>query len=140
MKGQLYLCVILVLCFCLCNGQEQEKKKKRGKRQPIKIKPGAMLQALTINYPLSMFNVDATAKNWRDKAVFDKDLKRLSDSDKPYTDIARAQDLEDIWLYENWFYGMKDGVIMESGALDGMLFSTSYMFEKFANWSAIHVG
>jgi len=29
---------------------------------------------------------------------------------------------------------------MESGALDGKLFSTSYMFEKFANWTSIHVG
>jgi hypothetical protein len=29
---------------------------------------------------------------------------------------------------------------MESGALDGKLFSTSYMFEKFANWTALHVG
>jgi hypothetical protein len=33
-----------------------------------------------------------------------------------------------------------DGVIMESGALDGKLFSTSYMFEKYANWTALHVG
>ena len=29
---------------------------------------------------------------------------------------------------------------MESGALDGKLFSTSYMFEKYANWTALHVG
>ena len=29
---------------------------------------------------------------------------------------------------------------MESGALDGKLFSTSFMFEKFANWTALHVG
>ena len=29
---------------------------------------------------------------------------------------------------------------MESGALNGILFSTSYLFEHFANWTAIHVG
>ena len=28
---------------------------------------------------------------------------------------------------------------MESGALNGYLFSTSYFFEHFANWRAIHV-
>jgi FkbM family methyltransferase len=28
---------------------------------------------------------------------------------------------------------------MESGALNGLTFSTSYMFEAFANWTAIHV-
>ena len=44
-----------------------------------------------------------------------------------------------ILRYENWFYGMKGGVIMESGALNGLTFSTSYMFETFADWTALHV-
>ena len=44
-----------------------------------------------------------------------------------------------MWIYENWFYGMQQGVIMESGALNGLTFSTSYLFETFANWTAIHV-
>ncbi len=43
-------------------------------------------------------------------------------------------------LWENWFYGMKGGVIMEAGALDGALFSTSYLFEAYAGWTALHVG
>jgi len=50
-----------------------------------------------------------------------------------------AQEREDLWLYENMFYGMKEGVIIESGALDGKQFSTSYFFEKFANWTAVHI-
>ena len=29
---------------------------------------------------------------------------------------------------------------MESGALNGFLFSNSLMFEKFANWTALNVG
>ncbi len=84
--------------------------------------------------------MDATAKDWRDEAVYSKELVAMSEDGKHYVDIARAQDQEDVWLYENWFYGMSSGVIMESGALNGILFSTSYMFEKFANWTAIHVG
>lgn len=48
-------------------------------------------------------------------------------------------DQEDVWLYENWFYGMTNGVIMESGALNGVLFSNSLMFEAFANWTSINV-
>lgn len=100
-------------------------------------------------------------KDWRSTAHKDSQLETESDNGKPYAYHAKAQDQEDIWLYENWFYGMKgpilvnlctsvgfllvimcyiDGLIMESGALDGKLFSTSYMFEKFANWTALHVG
>ena len=52
---------------------------------------------------------------------------------------AKSQSYEDIWLYENWFYGMKRGVILESGALDGIVYSNSYLFEKFADWTAIHI-
>lgn len=38
-----------------------------------------------------------------------------------------------------YFYGMINGTIMESGALDGDRLSTTYMFEKFFNWFPIHV-
>jgi hypothetical protein len=99
-----------------------------------------MVQALTINYPLSIFDVSNENFNWKLPARFSKDLYAISKNSQPYKYLSQAQDQEDIWLYENWFYGMKDGVIMESGALNGLLFSTSYMFEKFANWTAIHVG
>ncbi len=34
---------------------------------------------------------------------------------------------------------MKNGLIMESGALNGVLFSNSLMFEQFANWTSINV-
>jgi len=35
---------------------------------------------------------------------------------------------------------MSNGIIIESGAVDGVLFSTSLLFEKFANWTSIHIG
>jgi hypothetical protein len=57
-----------------------------------------------------------------------------------YPGLALAQSAEDIWAYENWFYGMEHGIILESGALDGLKFSTSFMFEYYANWFSIHVG
>jgi hypothetical protein len=50
-----------------------------------------------------------------------------------------AQDGEDMWVYKNFFFGMTEGIILESGALDGMTFSTTYMFEKYLNWTSIHV-
>jgi FkbM family methyltransferase len=51
----------------------------------------------------------------------------------------KAQFKEDIHLYENYFFGMTGGIIVESGALDGDLFSTTYMFEKYFNWLPIHI-
>jgi hypothetical protein len=81
-----------------------------------------------------------TAVEWRSPAIKDVKFIALHESSKLWINISKAQDQEDIWLYENWFYGMTNGVILESGALNGLLFSTSYMFEKFANWTAIHVG
>ena len=58
---------------------------------------------------------------------------------KDWLEHVRAQDQEDLWIYENWFYGMQHGIVIESGALDGDLFSTSHIFESFVNWTAIHV-
>lgn len=119
---------------------------KRGRQRrdrPIDLddhrNDGKLFSALSIMYPLDIFNIE-NPKNWRSPGVFDQQLADMSGQDKPYMEISRAQDQEDVWLYENWFYGIKDGVIVESGALDGLLFSTSYMFETFANWTAIHVG
>lgn len=116
-------------------------KKRRGKKGP-KVVDEKMIKALSVKYPLDLFTntLMGEVRNWREPAYLDKDFIRESKAEKQYADLAQAQDQEDIWLYENWFYGMKEGVIMESGALNGLLFSTSYMFEKFANWTALHVG
>ncbi len=124
-------------------GQGNERKRRGRRDRPIDLdnnrNNGKLFSALSIMYPLSIFHVDHP-KNWRSPGVFDRGLADISTQDKAYLEISRAQDQEDVWLYENWFYGVKDGVIIESGALDGLLFSTSYMFENFANWTAVHVG
>lgn len=81
------------------------------------------------------------SREWRTKAKIDPiAMKDAKNAEKPWLEYSLAQDQEDVWLYENWFYGMREGVIMESGALDGILFSTSSFFEEFAGWTAIHVG
>jgi len=77
------------------------------------------------------------------RAAFSKDLFSASETNSSYgkaiKQMATAQDSEDLWLYESLFYGMTNGLIIESGALDGRTFSTSYFYEKFANWTAIHI-
>jgi len=79
--------------------------------------------------------------DWRIlEARLDPQLKYRMNNEMPWRNFSRAQDQEDIWLYENWFYGHSNGLILESGALDGFVFSTSFMFERYLKWTAIHVG
>jgi hypothetical protein len=56
-----------------------------------------------------------------------------------YHTISRAQDKEDIYALENWYWDHHYGTILESGALNGIEFSTSLVFEKLLNWKAIHI-
>ena len=42
-----------------------------------------------------------------------------------------------MFLYENYFFGMKNGIVVESGALDGVYLSNSYFFEKNLEWFSV---
>jgi hypothetical protein len=52
----------------------------------------------------------------------------------------KAQYAEDHYAIENFFRNhVSGGLILESGALDGKMFSTSWAFEKVLGWRAIHI-
>jgi len=144
MKSSLYLLltIIIALAFRDYLAQYLRRGKKRP-RQPRDVEQreggGQLFNSLAIYYPLAIFD-PVKPNDWRTPGVYSESLAQISTGEKHYVDLALAQDQEDVWLYENWFYGMESGVILESGALDGILFSTSFMFEAFANWTAIHVG
>lgn len=67
----------------------------------------------------------------------------LKNATKPpplgYEHFSKAQTKEDLFLYERLFYSKTSGRILESGALDGMRFSSTYMLTHVFNWTAIHV-
>lgn len=121
----------------LRGGRKRQPRRAIAGRDPT-IKENLFPPALTIHYPLHFFSPDYK-DDWRAPAVYSAELVAASEKDRTWSDFSQGQDQEDVWLYENWFYGMKNGVIMESGALNGLLFSNSFMFENFANWTAIHV-
>jgi hypothetical protein len=137
-------CALLVLS----SGQNMRggrRKKRRDVSRPqvntagsIASADGRLMRALTINYPLHIFD-SKNPVDWRAPATYSAQLVSSSEAEKSWTEVSQAQDQEDVWLYENYFYGMANGVVMESGALNGILFSNSFMFEHFANWTAIHV-
>lgn len=129
-----------------CHGYEQEQNNNnhhRNKRKKynklVYTNEGQRMQALTINYPSNLFDGTSAKNDWRESASLNTYLAEYSSRDGSWKEISHAQDQEDIWLFETWFYGMEKGLIMESGALNGVLFSTSFMFEKYANWTALHV-
>jgi hypothetical protein len=64
--------------------------------------------SLRIHFPYQIFDSDREMKtsNWR-HATKKMELR------KDYLNYSNAQDQEDIWLYENWFYNTHGGVIME---------------------------
>ena len=52
----------------------------------------------------------------------------------------KAQDKEDYYALQHFFNSqVQEGLILESGALDGLQLSTSWMFEKTLGWRAIHI-
>lgn len=96
--------------------------------------------SLVIHMPNHFFNF-TQRRNWRAPGVFSPALEKYAIANtQEYVSLAKAQDKEDVWLFDHWIFGMKNGVMVESGALDGKMFSTSYMFETFANWTAVHIG
>ena len=48
-----------------------------------------------------------------------------------------SQCQEDVFLYENFFKYKQNGVYIELGALDGILYSNTKMFEETFNWTGI---
>jgi hypothetical protein len=57
----------------------------------------------------------------------------------PWSLQEGSQHGEDGFAARELFFGVEGGLIVESGALDGRLFSTSAMFVKALRWRAVHV-
>jgi len=117
---------------------DESPKRLSGKLRSkgARLKKSRQGNSVAIHYPNDIFS---GKRKFPSNAEFDQGLA----DNRNYSGeglISKAQDQEDVWLYENLFFGVKNGIIMESGALNGILFSTSYFFEYFANWTAIHVG
>lgn len=90
-------------------------------------------QTLAISYPLDYFRSFGLSNT---PAVYNDHVARKTS----YPSFSLSQYGEDKWIYEHLFYGMTHGTILESGALDGLEFSTSWLFHHFAVWDVIHVG
>ena len=55
-----------------------------------------------IHYPKALFD---EKNHWKYSIHYDDNLAALSANNKTYVDIAQASDQNDIYAYENWFYG-----------------------------------
>ena len=122
--------LFVLLLLALSRAEGHGKKAAGGKGKNVR-----RANSLKINLPYGLFYENS--RNWRVSAPATSEA--LMDKGGGYAKVSRAQDKEDMWLYENWFYGKEGGVILESGALDGVMYSNSYLFEKWAKWMPIHV-
>ncbi len=48
-----------------------------------------------------------------------------------------SQEKEDKYLHEHFFHGLQNGTFVELGALDGLRFSNTYIYEHALNWSGL---
>ena len=107
----LIICSLLLIIINVIYAQKdnlRKREKKRNARQRAKqggkLDEGQVVNALDVAYPLKFFEASNNI-NWRDSAKYSPELESSS-SDQSYKTNALAQDSEDVWLYEHWFYGM----------------------------------
>ncbi len=64
-----------------------------------------------------------------------------SSSLRRFVQLSRTQDGEDNFLVQRFgpVAARVGGVVMESGALNGLLYSSTFAFERALNWSVIHI-
>ena len=55
------------------------------------------------------------------------------------TDVFLAQDGEDQYAMEHFFAGQHSGTVLESGALDGKMYSVTWSLTEYWGWRAVHV-
>ena len=110
MKGFIHFAAVCSLLFSslkvVC--AQNLRKGGGGRRQPLNSRNQA--NSFTVGYPMGILSDTDKAssdRSWRDPAIRSQELYDLSEDGKPYAYLAKAQDQEDIWLYENWFYGLK---------------------------------
>ena len=91
-----------------------------------------------MHLPLESVSLDP---QWREGALHSRSPGAVDMKSRRWAKHSRAVETPatDVWIYETFFFGMERGIIVESGGLDGLQFSNSYMFEVFANWTSILV-
>lgn len=96
---------------------------------------------LTVTAPLSANCPDALLKKFPRRAGFSErfsvDMSDVASGKYMETRGWLGQESEDRWLFEHFFHSMKNGTFVELGALDGLRFSNSYIFEKLFGWKGI---
>ena len=132
----------------LSNDLEPNEIRQKNYLRKGKIKPrpwgnhvATPTESLTMTFPYSHFTSSDGLESWKSPGRRDAVSKgRLENEKEKWRKLAWAQYGEDKWLINNWFHGVKDGVILESGGMDGIMFSASHVFEAFLGWTSILVG
>ena len=64
------------------------------------------IQYFSLTYSIITYDlIQGEYHNWKRPAVYSQELVDLTESSKEWNEYSHGQDQEDVWLYENWFYG-----------------------------------
>ena len=98
---------------------------------------GKQNQSISVHIP----SIQNHRADWRDGLIKNNDSQNqvYDYINRPWLKFSKAVEdpPTDVYMYEKWFYAMERGVIVESGGLDGIKFSNSYLFEHFLHWTSI---
>ena len=97
----------------------------------------ALVYLIVYFVPILSVNIlkNVADKHQEKEASFSLELSRRM----PPTELSKAPYQDDMWLYMHFFQGVRNGVVVEVGAGDGSIGSYSSLFEKFANFTSVHV-
>lgn len=74
------------------------------------------------------------------KKIFDELFETSADGrTRKRRSFYRSEYGEDRWVDDNIFHGKRDGVFVEAGAIDGLICSNTYYFEKKLGWTGLCV-
>lgn len=107
-------CTLLYVVLCVHVDTTASSADDGAGRSVVKRK-NTQSNSLRIHYPYHIFSgdrEDELASNWRHGSK-KKDLGSPHPSPTVYFNSSRSQDQEDLWLYENWFYRIENGIILE---------------------------
>lgn len=103
------LCFLLCLLACTAVSAAIASASSGSDRSAVNWKKSNSLQ---INYPYHIFSGDQTHDQTHKRSDW-RQGNRKSILPLDYFNFSRSQDQEDLWLYENWFYNLEGGVILE---------------------------
>eukprot|EP00808_Paulinella_micropora_P013972 g30907.t1 len=102
----------------------------------------SMLMTLFFTFGFSLVEKNLTEENWQMNAfLFGKTIKKphFEHNMDPKLNNSKYQSRKGETAWNDFFCGLNEGIVLESGSLDGLRFSSTYALVHTYNWNAVHL-